>query len=153
MSGRILSVNRSDRKGAVKRPAAELTLTVGLGVEGDAHAGPGDRQVSLLMSESIAAARASAGEGCEFKDGVELVPGAFAENLTTQGLDLLGLKLGDRLRVGADAVLRVSRIGKHCPRPCAIYYQLGSCIMPRQGIFGEVIVGGRVRPGDAIAKD
>jgi MOSC domain-containing protein YiiM len=150
MKGKVVSVNVSAKKGTAKKPTDRLRLAVDLGVEGDAHAGPGDRQVSLLMIESIEAARA--GAECQLREGVELVPGSFAENITTRGIDLLALKLGDTLRVGS-ARLRVSKIGKECPRPCAIYYQLGSCIMPREGIFGAVIAAGKVRPGDEIATD
>jgi MOSC domain-containing protein YiiM len=150
MKGTVVSVNRSDKKGTAKTPTDALQLVVDLGVAGDAHSAPGDRQVSLLMIESID--RARAGAECQLNEGVELVPGSYAENITTRGLDLLALKLGDTLKVGT-ARLRVSKIGKECPRPCAIYYKLGSCIMPREGIFGAVITGGEVRPGDEIATD
>jgi len=150
MKGRVVSVNVSAKKGMAKTPVASLRLLVGLGVEGDAHAAPGDRQVSLLMNESIE--RARSGAECKINDGVELVPGAYAENLTTAGIDLTALKLGDELRAGT-ARLRVTKIGKECPRPCAIYYKVGSCIMPREGIFCEVLTAGEVRPGDEIATD
>ena len=150
MKGTVVSVNVSEKKGTAKKPTDRLRLEVDSGVAGDAHAAPGDRQVSLLMLESIE--RAQAGVECKLNDGIELVPGSYAENITTRGIDLLALKLGDTLRVGG-ARLRVSKIGKECPRPCAIYYKLGSCIMPREGIFGAVIEAGEVRPGDEIATD
>jgi len=150
MKGRVVSVNVSEKKGVAKRPVAVLTLLPGRGVEGDAHAAPGDRQVSLLMLESIE--RARAGAECQTSEGVDLVPGSYAENITTSGIDLLALRLGDTLTAGV-ARLRVTKIGKECPRPCAIYYKLGSCIMPREGIFCEVLAGGEVRPGDEIATD
>lgn len=153
--GRIISVNVSRKKGAVKQPVAVIELFPDLGVKDDAHAAPGDRQVSLLMLESIRAAKKMPAEKPVGKTGskpVELGPGSFAENLTTEGLDLLALRIGDELRLSGGARLRVSKIGKECPRPCAIYYQLGDCLMPKQGIFCEVIVGGAVRPGDEIEK-
>ena len=150
MKGTVVSVNVSEKKGTAKTPTDRLMLLPGLGVAGDAHAAPGDRQVSLLMLESIEAART--GAECKLNEGVELVPGSYAENITTSGINLLALKLGDTLRAGA-ARLRVTKIGKECPRPCAIYYKLGSCIMPREGIFCEVLAGAEVRPGDEIATD
>jgi len=150
MKGKVVSVNVSEKKGMAKRPVNSLTLVPGLGVAGDAHAAPGDRQVSLLMNESIE--RARSGAECKINDGVELIPGSYAENITTAGIDLCELKLGDTLSIGA-ARLRVTKIGKECPRPCSIYYKLGSCIMPREGIFCEVLVGGEARLGDEITID
>ncbi len=112
-----------------------------LGLEGDAHAGFGHRQVSLLAMESIQKMRAQ---------GLEVGPGDFAENLTVEGIDLLSLPVGARLRVGKEAVLRVTQIGKECHHRCAIYYQAGDCVMPREGIFAEVLRGGTVRKGDPL---
>ena len=150
--GRVVSVNVSKRKGTPKTPVQEIALEPGRGVVGDAHEGPGDRQVSLLMMESISAARqamAQAPKGKPGACGVELKPGSFAENVTTAGVNLLALRPGDELKLGT-ALIRVTRIGKECPRPCAIFYQTGSCIMPAQGVFGEVVIGGAARPGDKI---
>lgn len=156
VTGKVASVNQSRRKGTPKVPVAEIELVPGLGVRGDAHAAPGDRQVSLLMAESIDEACAAL-EGRSSKPrrekNADLGPGSFAENITTRGLDLNLLQVGDELKFSGGARIRVTRRGKECPRPCAIYYQLGDCLMPRQGIFGEVLNGGVVRPGDDIEKD
>jgi cyclic pyranopterin phosphate synthase len=152
--GKVVSVNVSRKKGTAKEPVARIVLVKGQGVQGDAHAAPGDRQVSLLMIEHIEEARdrLKAGEGCEAAgDPVELAPGSFAENITTRGIDLLALKIGDALAAGT-ARLKVSKIGKECRRPCAIYYKTGDCIMPTRGIFAEVTEAGVVRPGDDIVK-
>jgi len=118
----------------------------GRGLAGDAHnLGPGGepwhRQVSLLALESIDKMR---------RLGLSVGPGDFAENLTTQGLDLLKLPIGCRLRVGPTALLEITQIGKVCHQRCAIYYQAGDCVMPKEGIFAQVLVGGPVRTGDPI---
>lgn len=154
--GKVVSVNVSRNKGTPKQPVPEIWLVPGRGVQDDAHAAPGDRQVSLLMLEDIAEAqkRLNSGQGCEAPVKVlELGPGVFAENITTEGIELPSLPLGTGLRVGPEVRLRVSKIGKECPRPCAIFYQTGDCIMPRRGIFAEVIQGGAVKPGDRIEPD
>jgi len=152
--GKVVSVNISKGKGTPKKPVAQIELVPGQGVKGDAHAAPGDRQVSLLMMEHIEEARErlKSGGGCEATgDPVELAPGSFAENITTRGIDLLALKIGDDLIAGT-ARLRISKIGKECHRPCAIYYKTGDCIMPTRGIFAAVTEAGVVRPGDDIGK-
>ena len=148
--GKIVSVNVSRKKGTVKKPAPEIELLVGRGVARDAHAGPGDRQVSLLMQESIERQERRMRENG--RPETILKPGMFAENLTTQGVDLLGLKLGDELRVGKSIRLRVTKIGKECHTKCAIYVQVGECVMPTEGIFCEVLAGGKVQAGDAIER-
>lgn len=150
--GIIVSVNLSDKKGVVKKPVAEIRLMPGQGVLGDAHAGPGDRQVSLLMIEDIEKAGAAAECGVS-EGGDGLGPGSFAENLTTRGLDLGSLRLGDQLEIASGIRLRVTRIGKECHRPCAIFYKTGNCIMPERGIFCEALDPGVVRPGVRIVKN
>jgi MOSC domain-containing protein YiiM len=153
--GKVVSVNISEKKGTAKKPVHEIELVPGFGVKNDAHAAPGDRQVSLLMLEHIEEARERMESlpDCEIKgQGVELAPGVFAENITTQDIDLLSLKIGDELAAGPSVRLKVSKIGKECDRPCAIYYKTGDCIMPKKGIFAEVIKGGTLRPGDSIEK-
>jgi MOSC domain-containing protein YiiM len=113
----------------------------GHGLEGDAHAGDWHRQVSLLAMESID----------KMKDrGLDVRPGDFAENLTTQGIELVSLPVGTRLKVGEVVLLEVRQIGKECTEPCAIYYQVGDCVMPREGIFAVVVEAGRVSVGDDI---
>lgn len=152
---KIVSVNVSKAKGTAKKPVPEIELVPDLGVKNDAHAAPGDRQVSLLMKEDIDEAKKTASDmpECEaVKPGVELVPGSFAENITTEGIELPSLPIGQELIFGDGVRLRVSKIGKECHRPCAIYYKMGDCIMPKRGIFCEVVKGGVVRAGDTIEK-
>ena len=115
----------------------------------DAHRGPGERQVSLLANESIAKQRETTrAAGAESKVTIE--PGVFAENITTEDIDVVGLGVGARLAVGANAVLEITRIGKECHDRCAIYEQTGDCIMPREGVFARVLSGGDIAVGDAI---
>lgn len=142
MTGRIVSVNTSPAKGTVKTPVGSAVLVKGLGLENDAHAAPGRRQVSLLARESIAKMRRKGIKG--------LRPGSFAENLTVSGLELWRLPVGTELRVGKQVVLRISQIGKECHTACAIRKAVGDCVMPREGVFAEVVVGGIVRKGDRI---
>ncbi|MFZ5801370.1 MAG: MOSC domain-containing protein [Candidatus Omnitrophota bacterium] len=133
--GKILSINCSKVKGTAKNPVTSALLIEGVGLDGDAHAAGGLRQVSLLSIESIRKQEAGAGD--------------FAENITTAGMELSNLKIGDRLRLG-NALIEISQIGKECHRRCAIYYKAGNCIMPREGIFAKVINGARIAPGDDI---
>ncbi len=157
-AGTIHSVNISLKKGTPKAAVAQAEIDAGEGIRGDAHRGFGHRQVSLLMLESIEEQKKrSGGEKAIRTAGVRIEPGAFAENLTTRGLDLTDVKIGDELvirrgRGRAPVRLRVSQIGKECHTPCAIFRLAGACIMPERGIFCEVIEGGTVRPGDRIEK-
>jgi len=139
--GRIVAVCASQHKGERKKNVERGRLVPEHGLEGDAHAGPWHRQVSLLALESIKKMQAK---------GFEVGPGDFAENLTTEGLDLVNLAPGTKLKVGPEAVLEVTQIGKICHERCAIYYQAGDCIMPREGIFARVLKGGPVQVGDSI---
>ena len=141
MQGKIVAVCVSERKGERKTPVAAVELQVEHGIVCDAHAGPWHRQVSMLARESIEKMRAL---------GLDVTTGDFAENLTTEGLDLPALPLGTHLTVG-EAELEVTQIGKECHSRCAIYHQAGDCVMPREGIFARVLSGGTVRPGDAVA--
>lgn len=134
----IVSLNVSESKGTPKRPVGELVLVEDSGILGDAHAGPGKRQVSLLAAEDIEAFGASS-RGAQ----PAVAPGDFAENITTRGVDLPSLPLGTRLSIG-EAVLEVSQIGKECHSSCAIRERTGDCAMPRRGVFARVIVGGRI---------
>lgn len=140
ISGEVVAVCISERKGERKKPVAAVQLREEHGIVGDAHAGPWHRQVSLLATESIAKMRAM---------GLDVDSGDFAENITTRGLDLVSLPIGTRLAVG-DALLQVTQIGKECHTPCAIYHQAGDCVMPREGIFARVLKGGTVVPGSRI---
>lgn len=139
--GEIIAVCTSANKGERKTDIGSGVLVKGFGLAGDAHGGDWHRQVSLLATESIAKMRAA---------GLDVGPGDFAENLTTRGLDLCGLPIGTRLRVGSGALLEITQIGKICHERCAIFYQAGDCVMPREGIFAVVLTGGTVKTGDAI---
>jgi len=155
--GKIVSVNISAKKHVAKKPVDKAEVVAGKGLEGDSHAGSGSRQVSLLMMETVEkqrellAKRIESGEAKPKKGKtLELVPGIYAENLTTSGLDLSGVKPGDELRVGQHIKLRITQIGKECHTNCAVYHMVGDCAMPREGIFCEVVEGGTVRPEDKI---
>lgn len=124
----------------IKRDIGEGMLIQDIGLEGDAHAGFKHRQVSLIAMEDIRSMMTKL---------PLLVPGSFAENLTTEGFDLSMLKIGNRLRVG-EALLEVSQIGKKCHAKCDIFKQSGECIMPQKGIFARVIKGGKVKTGDTV---
>ena len=137
----IVAVCTSEKKGERKREVAGASLLVNVGIEGDAHAGFAHRQVSLLGVESIRKMR---------DRGLDVGPGDFAENLTVEGIDLPALPVGTRLRLGRGPHLRVTQIGKECHARCEIFRQAGDCVMPREGIFAEVLMGGEVCPGDAI---
>jgi len=152
--GAIHSINISRKKGIPKTPVASAELVPGEGIRDDAHRGAGRRQVSLLMFESIEEQRALAGGAKrERAAGIAIVPGVFAENLTTRGIDLTGLRIGDKLIIGDGRVrLRVTQLGKECPAPCAIFRLAGDCVMPRRGVFCEVLEGGRIRTGDRIER-
>lgn len=138
--GRVIAVNVSRQKGGPKDPQPSVTLVAGHGIEGDAHAGPWHRQVSVLANESVDKMRAL---------GAEVDPGSFAENVTTEGLLVHGLPVGTRLHLGS-ALVEVTQIGKECHEHCAVYARVGDCVMPREGIFVRVLEGGEARPGDSV---
>jgi len=156
--GKIISINISKRKGQIKKPVPSAQLLAGQGVKDDAHIGFGHRQVSLLMNEQIQAQKKKwkeqGIESCGEIQGkkIELAPGVFAENFTTQNIDLSDLKVGDQLIVRGQIHLRVSQIGKECHTRCAIYKLVGDCIMPLRGIFCEVLDSGEVKVGDDIER-
>ena len=139
----VLAVCISEKKGERKKPVEAVELRENHGIVGDGHAGDWHRQVSLLAQESIDKMRAL---------GLDVNAGDFAENITTSGIDLVSLPIGARLQVG-ETLLEVTQIGKECHTRCAIYYQAGDCVMPKEGIFARVITGGVVRPGDTIRLD
>jgi MOSC domain-containing protein YiiM len=137
----VIAVCRSEKKGEKKTPVARVTIREDYGVVGDAHADSAThRQVSLLAIESIDKMRGK---------GLELHPGDFAENITTEGIDLAGLPVGTRINIGR-VVLEMTQIGKECHAGCAIRQQVGDCIMPREGVFARVVRGGEIKPGDRI---
>jgi len=141
MKGKVISVNISDNKGEKKHNVGQCRLIKDMGLENDAHAGFMHRQVSLLATESIEKMR---------RKGLDVHPGDFAENLTTEGIDLVSLPVGTMLRIGDGIVLRVSQIGKECHSRCAIFQQVGDCVMPKEGIFAETLTEGEVKIGDKI---
>ena len=137
--GKILAICTSPARGTVKTPQPEAKLTVGWGVEGDAHGGNWHRQVSLLSAEKIEA----------FRRKIWVEYGAFGENLVVEGFDFRTLPVGSRLAVGG-AVLELTQIGKECHNHCAIYKAVGDCIMPREGVFARVLQGGEIHVGDEV---
>ncbi len=139
--GKILAVNISQKKGEKKNNIDCGLFLENLGLENDAHAEPGIRQVSLLARESIDKIRAK---------GLDVKYGDFAENLTTEGIDLPLLPIGTRLKVGDKVLLEVSQIGKVCHNRCNIFYTVGDCVMPREGIFAKVLSGGQIKVGASI---
>jgi MOSC domain-containing protein YiiM len=142
MKGIVVSVNISETKGVRKTPVQEIVLKEDYGLDGDAHASSEwHRQVSLLALESIGKMQAA---------GLDVSPGDFAENITTEGIDLMHLPVGTRIYVGDGVELEVTQIGKVCHERCAIYYQAGDCVMPKEGVFAQVVKGGVIRKGDPI---
>ena len=138
----VVAVCISEKKGERKTPVAQVRLRENHGIEGDAHAGEWHRQVSLLAEESIAKMRAL---------GLDVTAGDFAENIATSGIELVALPVGSHLLVG-ETTLEVTQIGKECHTRCAIYYQAGDCVMPKEGIFAKVVTGGTIRPGDRVRR-
>lgn len=139
--GKVLAVNISDEKGTKKTNIGSCLLLKDFGLKGDAHGGPWHRQVSLLANESIEKMKAK---------GLKVGYGDFAENITTEGIDLVSLSIGTEIHIGSSIILRVTQIGKECQERCAIYYQAGDCVMPKEGIFAEVVNEGEVKIGDSI---
>lgn len=140
--GRITAISISTRKGIPKTNVPSARLIENFGIEGDAHAGNWHRQVSLLALESIEKMRSK---------GLPLLrPGIFAENLTTEFLNLPEIKVGTRIKVGQEAEIEITQIGKECHTHCAIYQKAGDCIMPKEGIFARVIKSGEIFTGDEI---
>ena len=137
----IKAVCISEKKGQQKHPVERVRLRPEHGIEGDAHAGNWHRQVSLLGQESV--------DRLQEKISIPLFPGAFAENILCEGIELYKLPVGTRLRVGT-ALCQVTQIGKECHADCAIRRQAGDCVMPREGIFAIVLTEGEARVGDLI---
>ena len=139
---KVIAVCRSDKKGTRKETVGEGVVKEDYGLVDDAHADCSThRQVSLLAQESIEKMRAL---------GLDVGPGDFAENLTTEGIDLVSLPIGTKLSVGKRVTLEITQIGKECHTKCAIFHQVGQCIMPEEGVFARVVRGGVVETGDQI---
>ena len=142
MKAKIVSINISDKKGVRKKPVDSVLTKENYGIETDAHASEKwHRQISLLAIESIEKMQAM---------GLKVGPGDFAENITTQGIDLPVLPIGTKMTIGRDVEVEVSQIGKVCHTRCAIYHQAGDCVMPKEGIFVKVLKGGTIKTGDEI---
>ena len=139
---KVVAVNISEKKKTPKKTIPEGKLIEDFGFEGDAHAGKWHRQVSLLAKESIEKAKGMRTDG--------LCHGMFAENITTEGIELHTLPIGTKLKIGDEAVIEVTQIGKECHDGCAIRELVGQCIMPKEGIFGIVLEGGTVKENDEI---
>ncbi len=142
MAGRLEAICTSQRKGMAKTRQPSARLLAAHGIEGDAHAGPGHRQVSILGLADI--------ESLRRRGSLVLEPGAFAENLIIDGIELAGLGLGSRLRIGGGAELSITQLGKRCHQRCAIFHQTGDCIMPRLGLFARVVESGDVAVGAPV---
>lgn len=141
MKGKVLSINISEKKGTPKTKINPGVLIEDFGFEGDAHAGKWHRQVSLLAKESIDKSKGLPTDG--------LCHGIFAENITTEGMELFTIPVGTKLKIG-ECVIEITQIGKECHEGCAIQKLVGKCVMPREGIFAKVIKGGKVFEGDEI---
>jgi len=139
--GRIRAISVSKHKGIQKVNVPEAELRADHGIVGDAHAGDWDRQISLLEIECIKLMAAK---------GTNVSPGDFAENITTEGIDLSALKISDILRLGEEVEIKITQFGKQCHGRCKIYEQIGDCIMPREGVFARVGRGGSISVGDVI---
>jgi MOSC domain-containing protein YiiM len=140
-NGRVVAVSVSLKKGVKKTNILQGSLIENYGLENDAHAGDWHRQLSLLAIESISKIR---------KKGLDVNPGDFAENITTEGIRIWDLPVGTRLKLGENAVVEVTQIGKECHDRCAIFKQVGDCVMPREGVFVKVLKGGAISPEDRI---
>lgn len=138
---KIVSIALSKSKGTRKTCVDKALLIREHGIDGDAHAGAWHRQVSFLSKESIETAR---------ERGFQVTFGDFAENIATEGVDWPALPVGTRVRLGNSVRVEVTQIGKECHKKCAIFYQAGDCIMPREGVFARVLEGGTIRSGDAV---
>ena len=140
-TARVLAVCISEKKGEQKHPVAEIRLVPHVGIPGDAHAGDWHRMVSVLSVESV--------RRLQEKIAFPLLPGAFAENVLVEGVEVSRLPVGTRLRIGS-ALCEVTQIGKECHADCAIRRQAGDCVMPREGIFVRVLEEGSAKEGDSV---
>lgn len=138
---KVIAINISEKKGTIKKPVSKGLFIENHGLEGDAHAGPGHRQISLLGQESIEKMKSKGLEG--------LCTGKFAENLTTEGIILYEIPVGTKIEIG-ETIQEVTQIGKECHGGCEIKRLTGECVMPKEGIFTKVLKTGIIRPGDEI---
>ncbi len=141
IKGRIKAISVSKERGTQKTNVPRAELKTDFGIVGDAHSGNWHRQVSLLGIESIDKMIAK---------GAKVTPGNFAENITTEGIDLCALEIGSKLKLGSGVELEITQFGKECHSGCEIFEQIGDCIMPREGIFARVLKSGSISVGDTI---
>ena len=141
IKGKIKAISVSKEKGTKKANVSDAQLKAGFGIIGDAHAGNWHRQVSLLAVESI---------DKMVTRGIKVSPGSFAENITTEGIDLPKLSLGSKVKLGKEVELEITQLGKKCHSRCEILKQVGDCIMPREGVFAKVIKPGQISVGDTV---
>jgi MOSC domain-containing protein YiiM len=139
--GKIKAISISQKRGTQKSNVPQAEVRVDFGIVGDAHAANWHRQVSLLAVESI---------DKMVEMGAKVSPGNFAENVTTEGIELLKLPVESKLKVGEDVELEITQIGKECHSQCEVFEQVGDCVMPREGIFAKVTKGGLIKVGDII---
>ncbi len=140
-SGKIIAINTSEKKGMKKTDVGRAYVKDNYGIENDAHSGHWHRQISLLAMESIEKMK---------QMGLNVAPGSFAENITTEGIDLVNLRIGTTLQMGKEVLIEVTQLGKVCHDRCAIYYQAGDCVMPKEGIFAKVIRTGWIENENEI---
>jgi MOSC domain-containing protein YiiM len=140
--GKIIAICKSEKKGTAKKQISQVNLIENFGLEGDAHGGNWHRQVSLLDLSKIDIFN---------EKGGSVDYGDFGENLVIEGIDLSKIEIGEKLRIG-ECELEITQIGKTCHTKCEIFYRVGECIMPKNGIFAKVIKGGKVALGDDIIK-
>ena len=138
---KIVSIAISRKKGTIKKCIDQAELIENHGIKGDAHAGDWHRQLSFLAAESIEKAGTS---------DFELTFGDFAENIATIGIDWKTMKVGQRVKLGTNALIEITQIGKECHKKCAIYYRTGDCIMPKEGVFAKVLKGSLIKVSDSI---
>ena len=139
--GKIKSIYTGSRKGKLKKRVSQVSLKKNYGIIGDAHAGAGKRQISLLAEESIARLR-----GRDEKIGI----GNLMENLRTTGIELTSLLVGTKLEVGRTVLLEISEIGKHSSKPIKVFAMPEGCLLPLNGVFAKVLKGGTIREEDKI---
>lgn len=139
--GKVYAICLSEKKGTAKNSIDRVEIIKDFGLAGDAHGGNWHRQVSLISKEKIDA----------FKNrGGKVDIGGFGENIIVQGEELLNLKVGDRVKIG-DVLLEITQLGKECHTRCHIYYTVGECIMPKEGVFARVLSGGNIAVGDEVS--
>lgn len=138
--GKVVSINTSEKKGTVKKPCKKAFVKKNYGIEGDSHSGNWHRQISILDFESIKSMQ---------DKGLDVNIGEFAENITTEGIDIGKAKIGDIIKV-ADIKIEITQIGKECHDSCEIKKKVGKCIMPTRGLFGVILNSGQIQEGDEV---